>query len=74
MFAFHFDNQINGKLTIGSVNSAQYTEVFVHTNVGSFSCWQVMLCSRLLAGAIMDVSLWLFVGLLTTIILGLATC
>ena len=43
VFAFHLDNQVNGRLTIDGVNSAHYAGVFVHTNLVSISYWHVKL-------------------------------
>ena len=37
VFAFHLDDQIDGKLTIDGVNSAHYTRVFAYTHLVSFS-------------------------------------
>ena len=43
VFAFHLDNQVNGKLTMDGVNSAHLAGVFVYTDLVSISQWHVML-------------------------------
>ena len=43
LYAFHLDDQVNGKLTIVGVNSAHYTGDFVYTNLEIISCWHVEL-------------------------------
>ena len=42
VFAFHFDNQVNGKLINDGVNSAHYTGEFVYADLVSTSCWHDM--------------------------------
>ena len=41
VFAFYFDNQVDGEMTVGGVNSSYSTGVFVYSNLESTSYWQV---------------------------------
>ena len=41
VFASYLDNQVNGELAFGGVNSAHCTEIFVYMNLESTSYWQV---------------------------------
>ena len=41
VFAFYFDNQVDGELAFGGVNSAHCTEILVYMNLESTSYWQV---------------------------------
>ena len=41
VFAFYLDNQVDGELAFGGVNSAHCTEILVYMNLESTSYWQV---------------------------------
>ena len=56
-FAFHFGNQVNGKLTIDGINSAHYTEDFEYANLVCASYWRVVLGGLKFNGAAVKIVL-----------------
>ena len=55
-FAFHLDDQVNGKLTSAGVNSAHYTGDFVCTSLVCTSVWHVELYGLKFNGAAVKIT------------------